>query len=115
MPKQPDLHLAQGHHIKRRQHQPEVELAEPFAVHPPAGFREPVIDRGKKWEDKTPEHRRVEVADNPVRIVKVEIGGNCGIWRPSQTAEQEDRDASKHEEHGRWKGRFFPATWSRPN
>src|ERR1041384_4204998 len=54
-------------------HDPEMHLA-PKLVHPATGrFGEPVIDRSKEWEDKSPKDRVVEMTHDEVCIGQVKI------------------------------------------
>src|SRR5215213_8008297 len=80
-------HHAQGQHQEGWRHQPKVNLAPKF-IHPATCcFGEPIIDRGKEWEDKSAENRIVEVADNPVCIVQVQVKRDRRVWRPGKSTQ----------------------------
>jgi hypothetical protein len=102
-------HLTKTHHPKTGHHEPEMQFTELFLIHMPRNFWIPIVKSRKEGENVATKHCGMEMAHHPIAVMQMQIRGNRSQNRPTDTANQEDRNSSQHKEHGGFKRHFaFP-------
>ncbi len=94
---QAQAHLPQAHQPEAGRHQPEVQLAQRLVVHAARDLGIPVVNGRHEGEDEAAEHRGVEMADDPVAVVQVQVGGHRRQDGAGEAADEEDGDRPQDE------------------
>ena len=78
----------------------EVNFPQPFVIHSPCEFREPVVNSGENSKANGVEYDVMKMSDDEVSISYVDVNGCCAKHDPSDSSEDEIDQSTKYKEHG---------------